>query len=375
MSKRARKAWVGFDLGGTKMMAVVFDQQFKVLATAKAKTPVNEGAKAVLTQIRLTIREALHAAKIAPRALSGIGVGCPGVLDLDTGVILEAPNLAWRRVPLRRLLGRWFRCRVVLANDVDAGTYGEYRFGAGQNARTLLGVFPGTGIGGGCVYEGKLLRGKKGSAMEIGHIPARENSRLCGCGKRGCLEALAGRLAISAEVAQAAYRGEAPYIATHAGSDLKKMKSGLLAKAIKAGVAFEVAQEIPGQAEVLHGLADGVVELEIDDVVAHGAADEILHGEVVGPLGAGLVVGDARADPAVHEAVADGQGQRVVAVVVRGGELVLGQGVLEVVEVAGLDGLDGIGLAAVAGQVGGVLQFSVGTHVKLLLIGGGPRVG
>ena len=123
MSKRARKAWVGFDLGGTKMMAVVFDQQFKVLATAKAKTPVNEGAKAVLTQIRLTIREALHEAKIAPRALSGIGVGCPGVLDLDTGVILEAPNLAWRRVPLRRLLGRWFRCRVVLANDVDAGTY------------------------------------------------------------------------------------------------------------------------------------------------------------------------------------------------------------------------------------------------------------
>ncbi|HPY62720.1 MAG TPA: ROK family protein [Kiritimatiellia bacterium] len=269
MSKRARKAWVGFDLGGTKMMAVVFDQQFKVLATAKAKTPVNEGAKAVLTQIRLTIREALHAAKIAPRALSGIGVGCPGVLDLDTGVILEAPNLAWRRVPLRRLLGRWFRCRVVLANDVDAGTYGEYRFGAGQNARTLLGVFPGTGIGGGCVYEGKLLRGKKGSAMEIGHIPVRENSRLCGCGKRGCLEALAGRLAISAEVAQAAYRGEAPYIATHAGSDLKKMKSGLLAKAIKAGDAV-VARILGDAMRLLGRTIGGVVNLLAPDVIVLG---------------------------------------------------------------------------------------------------------
>ena len=269
MSKRASNVWVGFDLGGTKMMAVVFDQHFKVLATTKAKTPVNEGPQAVLTQIRATIQEALREAKIGTRALSGIGVGCPGVLDLDAGVILEAPNLAWRRVPLRRLLGQWFRCRVVLANDVDAGTYGEYRFGAGQDARMLVGVFPGTGIGGGCVYEGKLLRGKKGSAMEIGHIPTRENSRLCGCGRRGCLEALAGRLAISAEVAQAVYRGEAPYLAAHAGSDLKKMKSGLLAKAIKAGDVVVV--RIVGDAMRLLGRAiGGVVNLLAPDVIVLG---------------------------------------------------------------------------------------------------------
>ncbi len=269
MTKRGKKIWVGFDLGGTKMMATVYDDRFRAQVSAKAKTPVNEGPQAVLGRIRETIAEALKEAKIPARALAGIGVGCPGVLDLDEGIILEAPNLGWKRVPLRKMLAGWFHCPVVLANDVDAGTYGEYRFGAGQGARTLVGVFPGTGIGGGCVYEGKLLRGKTGSAMEIGHVPVRENGRLCGCGKRGCLEALAGRLAISAEVAQASFRGDAPYVAANAGSDLKKLKSGLLAKAIKAG---DVAVErIVRDAMRLMGRAiGGVVNLLVPDVVVLG---------------------------------------------------------------------------------------------------------
>ena len=269
MIKRGKKVWVGFDLGGTKMMATVYDGAFKAKASAKAKTPVNEGPKAVLARIRETILEALQEAKIPVRALAGIRVGCPGVLDLDKGVILEAPNLAWKRVPLRALLTSWFHCPVVLVNDVDAGTYGEYRFGAGKGARTLVGVFPGTGIGGGCVYAGKLLRGKTGSAMEIGHLPIREHGRLCGCGKRGCLEALAGRLAISAEVAQAAFRGEAPYVAANAGSDLKKMKSGLLAKAVKAGDG--AVERIIRDAMRLMGRAiGGVVNLLAPDVVVLG---------------------------------------------------------------------------------------------------------
>ena len=269
MAKRGKKVWVGFDLGGTKMMATVFDGAFRTLGAAKAKTPVNEGPKAVLARIRETIAEALQEAGAAPGAVAGIGVGCPGVLDLDAGVILEAPNLGWRRVPLRALLARRFGCRVVVANDVDAGTYGEWRFGAGRGARTLLGVFPGTGIGGGCVYEGRLLRGKTGSAMEIGHLPIREHGRLCGCGKRGCLEALAGRLAISAEVAQAAFRGEAPFVAANGGSDLKKLKSGLLAKAIKAGDA--AVERIVRDAMRLMGRAiGGVVNLLAPDVVVLG---------------------------------------------------------------------------------------------------------
>ena len=270
MAKRSgKKVWVGFDLGGTKMMATVYDAAFRAQGSAKAKTPVSDGPKAVLARIRETIGEALKESKVSPRGLAGIGVGCPGVLDLDAGIILEAPNLGWKRVPLRQLLARWFRCPVVLANDVDAGTYGEWRFGAGKGARTLLGVFPGTGIGGGCVYDGQLLRGRTGSAMEIGHIPIREHGRLCGCGKRGCLEALAGRLAISAEVAQAAFRGEAPYVAANAGSDLKKLKSGLLAKAIKAGDR-SVERIVRDAMHLLGRAIGGVVNLLAPDVVVLG---------------------------------------------------------------------------------------------------------
>lgn len=261
--------WVGFDLGGTKMMATVYNGSFKLLGTAKAKTNVSAGPKAIQTRIRETIVAALKEAKVPLKAVTGIGVGCPGTLELDKGMILEAPNLRWRRVPLRDLLTDWFHCRVVLANDVDAGTYGEYRFGAGQGARTLLGVFPGTGIGGGCVYEGRLIRGRTGSAMEIGHIPVRENGRLCGCGRRGCLEALAGRLALSAEVAQAVYRGEAPFLAKNDGGDLKKLKSGLLAKSIQAG--DKVVERIVRDAMHLLGRTiGGVVNLLAPDVVVLG---------------------------------------------------------------------------------------------------------
>jgi len=275
MAKPAQKkrkkvrCWVGFDLGGTKMMATVYDPGFRPLASAKAKTAVSSGPKAVQARIRETIEVALKEAKVPATSLAGIGVGCPGVLDLDGGIILEAPNLRWKRVPLQALLAGWFQCGVVLANDVDAGTYGEYRFGAGRGARTLLGVFPGTGIGGGCVYEGKLLRGGTGSAMEIGHIPVRENGRLCGCGRRGCLEALAGRLAISAEVAQAVFRGEAPWLAGNGGADLKKLKSRVLAKSIQAGDA--VVERIVRDALHLMGRTiGGVVNLLAPDRVVLG---------------------------------------------------------------------------------------------------------
>lgn len=269
MAGKTSTCWVGFDLGGTKMIAVVYDRAFQPLAAVKAKTPAREGGKAVLDAIRETLAAALAEAGIVPKQVAGIGVGCPGVLDLERGVILEAPNLGWKKVALRNLLQGWFGVPAVLANDVDVGTYGEYCFGAGRGAHTLLGVFPGTGIGGGCVYDGKLLRGKKGSAMEIGHILIRENGRLCGCGKRGCLEAETGRLAISAEVAQATFRGEAPYMAAHAGTDLKKIKSGVLAKSIKAGDA--VVEKIVRDAMRLMGKGiGGVVNLLAPDVVVLG---------------------------------------------------------------------------------------------------------
>ncbi|MFP6693965.1 MAG: ROK family protein, partial [Pirellulales bacterium] len=162
--------WIGFDLGGTKMLATVFDSRFEIVGRERTKTKGYEGAEAGVARIIKTIRKAMENAKVSDEQLGGIGIGIPGPLDLDRGLILNTPNLGWTNVRIKDLLEDEFSCPTVIANDVDAGVYGEYRFGAGRDARTVVGVFPGTGIGGGCVYEGNILRGKTGSCMEIGHV-------------------------------------------------------------------------------------------------------------------------------------------------------------------------------------------------------------
>jgi glucokinase len=152
---------------------------------------------------------------------------------------------------------------------VDAGVYAEYRFGAGKGARCVLGVFPGTGIGGGCVYEGKIIRGRKNSCMEIGHIQVTLNGSICGCGRRGCLETEASRLAISAAAAQAAFRGEAPHLLAAVGTDVSLIRSGILAEAIKNGDT--IIENIVRNAAELIGVAIGdVINLLAPDVVVLG---------------------------------------------------------------------------------------------------------
>lgn len=233
--KATRRVWIGFDLGGTKMMACVLDDDFRVIGTRRRKTKGENGSKSGVARLVETIDQALDEAGIARTRLAGIGMGVPGMLDLDKGLLKLAPNLGWRNVPLRKTLSQVFKVPVAVANDVDAGTYGEFRFGAARRARCTVGVFPGTGIGGGCVYEGRLLRGKTGSCMEIGHVPVIRDGAWCGCGRRGCLETVASRLAISAELAQAVYRGEAPHLQKLAGTDIANIRSGAIREAIDAG--------------------------------------------------------------------------------------------------------------------------------------------
>lgn len=228
---------VGFDLGGTKMMAVVFDGAMKACGRERRKTKAREGAKAGVERIIETIRIALDDAKIKAGDLGGIGIAAPGPLDLDKGMLLELPNLGWNNVALKDILHREFKCPVVVANDVDAGVYGEYRFGAAKGARCVLGVFPGTGIGGGCVYDGKIIRGRTLSCLEIGHLQVLPDGPICGCGRKGCLEAVASRLAISAAAAAAVFRGEAPSLAQECGADLSAIKSSSLARSIAGGDA------------------------------------------------------------------------------------------------------------------------------------------
>lgn len=265
-----QKCWIGFDLGGTKMLAEVYDAEFEPLARRRRKTKGFEGAKAGIERIVETIQQSLEEAGVDAKCLGGIGIGCPGSIDLDKGTILEAANLGWKGVKLRDSLESVFGCPVVVINDVDAGVYGEYRFGAGKNARCVVGVFPGTGIGGGCVYEGKIFRGKQFSCLELGHMQViAGGGRLCGCGRYGCLETEASRLAIAAEAAKAAYRGEAPHLMKIAGTNLAEIRSGQLAEAVREG--DKAVEQIVARAAGYLGAAVGdIANLLLPDIVVLG---------------------------------------------------------------------------------------------------------
>lgn len=265
----SERVWVGFDLGGTKMMAVVLDARLRLLGRSRKKTKATLGPKVGLERIVATIREALAEASVREDQLAGIGVGCPGQIDLEEGIVLESANLGWRAFPVRTALEEVFGCPTVVLNDVDAGLYGEYRFGAGKGARCVLGVFPGTGIGGACVYEGRLLRGRKVSCLEIGHVQVDPQGLPCGCGRVGCLETEASRLAIAAAAVMAACRGAAPQLLALAGTDVAAVRSGVLAEAIRRGDKV-VEQIVRRAARLIGNVVGDVVNMLAPEVVVLG---------------------------------------------------------------------------------------------------------
>jgi len=230
-----RRVWVGFDLGGTKMQAVAFDESFQPITRKRRRTKGAHGAEESLARIVSLIEKVLEEADRGVGDLAGIGIGCPGPVDPVTGVVHIAVNLGWHNTPVGSLLQQRFGCPVRVLNDVDAGVYGEYRFGAAVGARCAIGIFPGTGIGGGCVYEDQIIRGRDITCMEIGHTHIGGGTRTSGYAHAGTLEAEASRLAIAGEAVKAAYRGEAPYLFHHVGTDLSEIRSKVLADSIAAG--------------------------------------------------------------------------------------------------------------------------------------------
>ncbi|TWU59336.1 Glucokinase [Rubripirellula tenax] len=235
MAENEKNIWIGFDLGGTKMLTVAYDGQWKELGRRRRKTRGREGSDNGAQRIVSTISRLLEENNLDKNAIAGIGIGCPGPIDLEKGSILTTPNLGWDDVDIGSFLKKQFDCPVVVLNDVDAGVYGEYEFGAAKSARCVVGIFPGTGVGGGCVYEGKILQGAGISCMEIGHTRISSSNRGSGIAMTGTVESEASRLTIAAESAKAAFRGDAPYLAKKVGTDLAEIRSGAIAEAIENG--------------------------------------------------------------------------------------------------------------------------------------------
>lgn len=264
-----RDHYLGFDLGGTKMLTQVYNSKWEVVGRERRRTRPQDESKGGMERIIETMHAAIKSAGLPLERLAGIGIGCPGPVDMDQGILLNPPNLAWRTVDVKARLEKEFKCPVAVLNDVDAGTYAEYRRGAGQNKRCVLGVFCGTGIGGGLIYQGEIFRGRNSSCVEIGHIQVMSNGPRCGCGQRGCLESVASRLAIAVQAARAAMRGDAPHLYEIAEVDLSKIRSGALAASVKAGDA--AVEDVVREAARYIGIAvSSVVNLLCPDIVILG---------------------------------------------------------------------------------------------------------
>lgn len=280
----ADRVWVGFDLGGTKMLAALFDDEFTLLGKRRRKTRGSQGAESGMSRIESTILKAFEEADQPLQRLAGIGIGCPGPVDMDHGRLLQAPNLGWDDVNIADRLADRFGCPVAVINDVDAGVYGEYRFGAATGARCAVGIFPGTGIGGGCIYRGEILQGAGVSCMEIGHTRISSSVRTGGYSFTGTLEAEASRLTVAAEAVKAAYRGEAPYLLRKAGTDLANVRSGTIAESINNGdiavhsLVLEAAKTIGfAVVNIVHLLAP-------DRIVLGGGLVEAMEDLIVGTV-------------------------------------------------------------------------------------------
>ncbi len=226
---------VGVDMGGTKILSAVIDAEGNILGTAKLSTKADEGTSAVIDRISESIQRAIDKSNVDNASIQAIGIGAPGPLDPETGVVIFAPNLGWRDVPLKAELEARTGVSTFVDNDVNVGTLGEHAFGAAQGIENVVGIFVGTGIGGGIILKGELFHGASKTAGEVGHIIVKADGPRCGCGTRGCLEALASRTAMAKQFRKAIKKnGKKSVLTKLTNGDLSVIRSGVLAKAIRA---------------------------------------------------------------------------------------------------------------------------------------------
>ncbi len=262
----------GIDLGGTKIEAVIVGARSEVLASARRPTPVNGGPPAVAAAMARALREACAAAGVAPSSLTAAGVGSPGLVDGDSGAVTSARNLpSWEGTfDLGAALSEALQTRVLVGNDVQVATRAEFELGAGKPYESLLGVFWGTGVGGGVILRGEDWLGR-GGAGEIGHMVVKIGGERCPCGRSGCLEAYAGRGAMEARARRQREKGkktELFKIMQERGRP--RLTSSVWARALEKGDRLAIELVDQAVAALGAGVGSAVNLLDVEAVVIGG---------------------------------------------------------------------------------------------------------
>lgn len=268
-----KSLFIGIDLGGTNIKAALVNTDTgAVTGLTSEPTQAQEGHDAVIARMAKLADTVCANAATQKSEVGGIGLGIPGLLDLEHGLTLFLPNLPgqWRSVPVREELAKASSLPVAIINDARAATLGEWKFGAGRGVESCALYTLGTGIGGGLIVRGELYLGIGGAAGELGHISVDFNGPRCNCGSRGCIEAFASGPAISAAGMRAVVQGATTRITTFCDGDLNKITPELIYQAALAGddVAREI-YEFAGKA-IGYGIANVVMALTPQRILLGG---------------------------------------------------------------------------------------------------------
>jgi glucokinase len=263
---------LGIDVGGTKIAVFRCGRDGTIVARDTVPTPAEDPEATVATMIDVARR------LVAPEVVA-VGVGAAGIVDVNEGVLRYAPNLAWRELPVARLVREALSLPCQVDNDANVAAWGEYRFGAGRGYRHMLLVAVGTGIGGGIVAGGRLFRGAHGFAAEIGHVVVEPGGPQCGCGNRGCWEQVASGHAVARLGRTAAAEHPGSALARLAGGAGGKVTGEMVTEAAMGG--DQTAVDILGEVgrRLGQGIAGLVNVLDPQVVVVGGgvvAARELL---------------------------------------------------------------------------------------------------
>lgn len=244
------EVYIGLDIGGTKILGLLYDQSGNELKREKKKTKAAEGLEVVIGQVSKVMSTLLESNE---DTLMGIGVGVPGLVDAS-GTVLFSPNIPFENFELAKIMKEKYQVPVVVGNDVNVAMYGEWRHLGSKRTENILGLFIGTGVGGAIILDGKLYVGQ-GSASEFGHMVVNSEGAYCGCGAQGCLEAYASKTAIQKSIQNQLNKGRISLLRDLLSEDGAVLKSSSLKKAIDAG--DDLATDVVNRAARYLGIAIG----------------------------------------------------------------------------------------------------------------------
>lgn len=266
---------ISVDMGGTKVLCSLIDEQNQIVDRIKFSSEVEKGIGNLLDNFAAAIFEILNRNSLSLTSLKAISVGVPGFVNPYSGIVAMAPNMGLENFNLRKALSEKIKVPIFIENDVNMAGLGILKFELMDKDCNALVVFVGTGIGGALIFNGKLYRGTSYYAGEIGHIPVKNKGPKCGCGKEGCFEAMAGRLAIVREIIDKSKKDKKSFFYKHI-KDGKQIKSKNLAQAVEANDPITIA-EIVQACDIIGRTVAGINNLlALDYIIFGGGVIEAL---------------------------------------------------------------------------------------------------